>query len=268
MPASVSAAAGGAIILPPASRPDAGEHSLPATVNKYFFAAAGPCGRGDRGNFESAARNENFRQIEHNVLSAAQWLFCFMPGCEAAERANTTVASWTPADRGRVAVRRSTRVRRDSNSTQKMRVWSSSFHCFWRFSQPTLLIGGRAFIDPMLRAAAEARRTQPDGRGRLYYARWRVLSASVVRQQDGGNHRKRRRSLSRSAPARQGSLRAPKRVLPGARTKALPTTIAPFLFPARAIGTVRGLQALSKIVSASRFPPRVKCGAGIFRIML
>jgi hypothetical protein len=37
------------------SRPDAGEHSLPATVNKYLFAAAGPCGRGDRGNFESAA---------------------------------------------------------------------------------------------------------------------------------------------------------------------------------------------------------------------
>jgi hypothetical protein len=86
----------------------------------------------------------------------------FYAGMRAAERANTTVASWTPADRGRVAVRRSTRVRRDEQHAKNARV-VIVLSLFLAFLAAALLIGGRAFIDPMLRAAAEARRTNRMG---------------------------------------------------------------------------------------------------------
>jgi hypothetical protein len=81
----------------------------------------------------------------------------------AAERASTTVASWTPADRGsRVAVRRSARVRRDEQHAKNTRV-VIVLSLFLAFLAAALLIGGRAFIDPMLRAAVEARQTNRTG---------------------------------------------------------------------------------------------------------
>jgi hypothetical protein len=82
-------------------------------------------------------------------------------------------ASWngTP-DRPRgAAVRRSARMRRDEQQAKNTRV-AIVLSLFLTFLAAALLIGGRAFIDPMLRAAAEARQskrmgevvfTMPDG---------------------------------------------------------------------------------------------------------
>jgi hypothetical protein len=87
----------------------------------------------------------------------------FYQEMRAGERASTTATSWsgTP-DRGRVAVRRSTRVRRDEQHTKNTRV-VIVLSSFLAFLAAALLIGGRAFIDPMLRAAAEARQTNRTG---------------------------------------------------------------------------------------------------------
>ena len=79
----------------------------------------------------------------------------------AVER-TSTVASGTPADRGRVAARRSARVRRDEQHAKNTRV-VIILSLFLAFLAAALLIGGRAFIDPMLRAAAEARQTNRKG---------------------------------------------------------------------------------------------------------
>jgi hypothetical protein len=86
----------------------------------------------------------------------------FYAGMRATERASTTAASWTPADRGRVAVRRSVRVRRDEQHAKNTRV-AVILSLFLAFLAAALLIGGRAFIDPMLRAAAAARQTSQTG---------------------------------------------------------------------------------------------------------
>ena len=89
----------------------------------------------------------------------------------AVERASTA-ASGTPADRGPVAARRSARVRRDEQQAKNTRV-GIILSLFLAFLAAALLIGGRAFIDPMLRAAAEARQTEstldrcPEARPRL-----------------------------------------------------------------------------------------------------
>jgi hypothetical protein len=81
-------------------------------------------------------------------------------------------AAWngTP-DRSRGPVRRSARVRRDEQQAKNTRV-AIVLSLFLVFLAAALLIGGRAVIDPMLRAAAEARQskrmgevvfTMPDG---------------------------------------------------------------------------------------------------------
>jgi hypothetical protein len=86
------------------------------------------------------------------------------------ERANIKVASWAQADR-RLAVRRSARVRQDEHNAKKTRV-AIILALFLAFLAAALLIGGRAFIGPMLRAAAHQREanrvgevvfTMPDG---------------------------------------------------------------------------------------------------------
>jgi hypothetical protein len=77
--------------------------------------------------------------------------------------------SWAPADR--MPVRRSARVRQDEQSAKKARV-AIILALFLAFLAAALLIGGRAFIDPMLRMAAHEREanrvgevvfTMPDG---------------------------------------------------------------------------------------------------------
>ena len=83
-------------------------------------------------------------------------------------------SSWngTP-DRSRsgAAVRRSARVRREEQHAKNARV-AFILSLFLAFLAAALLIGGRTFIDPMLRAASEARQskrmgevvfTMPDG---------------------------------------------------------------------------------------------------------
>jgi hypothetical protein len=89
----------------------------------------------------------------------------------AAERANATVASLRPADQRRVAVRRSARVLRDEKHLKNARV-AIVLSLFFAFLAAALLVAGRALIDPMLRAAAEAHQakrmgevvfTMPDG---------------------------------------------------------------------------------------------------------
>jgi hypothetical protein len=86
----------------------------------------------------------------------------FYAGMRAAERASTTVASWTPADRSRVTVRRSARVRRDEQHAKNTRV-AIILSLFLALLAAALLIGGGAFMDPMLRAAAAARQTNRMG---------------------------------------------------------------------------------------------------------
>jgi hypothetical protein len=90
------------------------------------------------------------------------------------QRASTTTATWSAAAdrlRGRVAVRRSALVRRDERHAKNMRL-AIILSLFVAFLAAAVLIGGRAFIEPMLRAAAEARQgnrigavvfTMPDG---------------------------------------------------------------------------------------------------------
>ena len=91
----------------------------------------------------------------------------------AAERASTKASSWneTP-DRSRGAsVRRSARVRRDEQHAKNARV-AIILSVFLAFLAAAVLLGGRTLIEPMLRAAAEARQskrigevvfTMPDG---------------------------------------------------------------------------------------------------------
>jgi hypothetical protein len=106
-----------------------------------------------------------YRQRNHcHVLSAE------MP---VAERASTMAISWngTPSRSRGVSVRRSTRVRRDEQHAKNARV-AIILSVFLAFLAAAVLIGGRTVIDPMLRAAAEARQskrigevvfTMPDG---------------------------------------------------------------------------------------------------------
>ena len=98
----------------------------------------------------------------------------FYPAMRVAERASTmaTLWNWTPdRSRGGAAERRSARLRRDEQHAKNTRV-AIILSLFLAFLAAALLIGGRAFIDPMLRAAAEARQskrmgevvfTMPDG---------------------------------------------------------------------------------------------------------
>jgi hypothetical protein len=87
-----------------------------------------------------------------------------------AKQANVKIASWALADRG-IAVRRSARVRQDEQNAKKTRI-AIILALFLAFLAAALLVGGRAFIDPMLRAAAQEREanrvgevvfTLPDG---------------------------------------------------------------------------------------------------------
>jgi hypothetical protein len=97
----------------------------------------------------------------------------FYPVMPAAERAGriATSGNGTP-DRSRgVSSRRSARVRRDEQHAKNARV-AIILSVFLAFLATALLLGGRTFIDQMLRAAAEARQpkrmgevvfTMPDG---------------------------------------------------------------------------------------------------------
>jgi hypothetical protein len=97
----------------------------------------------------------------------------FYPAMPAAERAGpmATSSNGTP-DRSRGAsLRRSARVRRDEQHAKNARV-AIILSVFLGFLATALLLGGRTFIDQMLRAAAEARQpkrmgevvfTMPDG---------------------------------------------------------------------------------------------------------
>jgi hypothetical protein len=112
----------------------------------------------------------DFGQIEDTFLSAIQQFCLFYVAMWGLERANTKLYSWAPADR-RIAVRRSARVRHDEQNAKKTRV-AVIVALFLAFLAAALLIGGRAFVDPMLRAAAREREanrvgavvfTMPDG---------------------------------------------------------------------------------------------------------
>jgi hypothetical protein len=88
----------------------------------------------------------------------------FYPAMPAAERASTMATSWngTP-DRSRsAAVRRSARVRRDEQHAKNARV-AIILSVFLAFLAAALLIGGRTLVEPMLRAAAEARQSKRIG---------------------------------------------------------------------------------------------------------
>jgi hypothetical protein len=91
----------------------------------------------------------------------------------AVQRTSTTDASWSGApdrpDGGGTV--RSARARRDERHTKSARL-IIVLTLFAAFLAPALLIGGRAIIEPMLRAANEARQanrigdvvfTMPDG---------------------------------------------------------------------------------------------------------
>jgi hypothetical protein len=87
------------------------------------------------------------------------------------EQANTAVASLTAAHGSRPAVRRAARVRLDERQAKTARV-AIILSLFLAFLAAALLVGGRAFIDPLLQSAAQARKahqigavvfTMPDG---------------------------------------------------------------------------------------------------------
>jgi hypothetical protein len=81
----------------------------------------------------------------------------------AAQRASTTIASWAgKPDRRRGAVVRSARAQREEQHTKKTRL-IIVLTLFSVFLAPALLIGGRAVIEPMVRAAYETRQTDRVG---------------------------------------------------------------------------------------------------------
>lgn len=143
---------------------------LRARVNKMLSQAA-------RSTLDRRSRNQslawNLNRIHSDLLSATQFFYRLYVMMRAAERISTTAASWNAtADRARgSAARRSARVRRDEQHIKNTRV-VIVLSVFLAFLAAALLIGGRAFIGPMLRSAADARQssrigevvfTMPDG---------------------------------------------------------------------------------------------------------
>jgi hypothetical protein len=83
----------------------------------------------------------------------------------AGERAGTATAAWhVAADhiRGQTFVRPSARMRRHEQHTKTTRL-AIVLSLFLVLLAAALLVGGRAFIDPMLRAAAEVREAHQVG---------------------------------------------------------------------------------------------------------